>query len=230
MTRSDNQDREAVVLVHGLWMHGLVMEPMRWRLEQQHGYAVHAYSYPSVVEGLDANVDRLLAFLRGIRAPRVHLVGHSMGGVLVLRALARVPDAVQGRVVCLGAPLAGSGAAQALKRLRGGEAMLGKLIRESLLQDPMTTYEGPRDVGVIAGDGGFGIGAMLNALESDALRPPHDGTVTVDETRLPGIRDHIVLSVTHTWMLVSPEVAEQTVHFIKHGEFRRKLPPAERSR
>lgn len=222
MTRTDgNNDREAIVLIHGLWMHGLVMEPMRWRLEHQYGYAVHPYSYPSVAEGLDANVERLLEFLRGISAPAVNLIGHSLGGVLAVRALARMPDAVSGRVVCLGSPLAGSGAARALKRLRGGEAMLGRLIRDSLLQDPLTAYEGQRDVGVIAGDGGFGIGAVMNALQSGALTPPHDGTVTVDETRLAGIADHLVLPVTHTWMLLSPEVADQAAYFIERGEFKR---------
>jgi len=210
-----------VVLVHGLWMHGLVMEPMRWRLEQRHGYAVYPYSYPSVAEGLDANIERLLDFLGAIDAPKVNLIGHSLGGVLAVRALARAPDAVSGRVVCIGSPLAGSGAARALKSVRGGEAMLGKLILESLLQEPMNVYEGVCDVGVIAGDGGFGIGAVMNAVEPGALTPPHDGTVTVAETRLAGIADHVVLPVTHTWMLLSPEVADQAAHFIMHGEFRR---------
>lgn len=209
------------MLVHGLWMHGVVMEPMRWRLEHHHGYAVHSYSYPSVARGLTANIERLAEFLREIRAPRVHLVGHSLGGVLAVRTLVRLPEVVSGRVVCLGSPLVGSGAARALKTLRGGEAMLGKLIRESLLQDPLTGFAGNHEVGVVAGKGGFGIGTLMNVVEKGALNGPHDGTVTVDETRLPGIKDHLVLPVTHTWMLVSPEVADQAAHFIRHGEFRR---------
>lgn len=221
MTRSGSKSREAVVLVHGLWMHGLVMEPMRWRLEHHYGYAVHPYSYPSVAQGLAENVQRLAEFLAAIRAPKVHLVGHSLGGVLALRTLGHMPDTVPGRVVCLGSPLVGSGAARALGRWHGGEAMLGKLIRESLLQDPLTRCEGHRDVGVIAGDGGFGIGALMNAVEAGALKGPHDGTVTVDETRLPGITDHVVLPVTHTWMLLSPEVADQAAYFLARGEFKR---------
>lgn len=209
-----------MVLIHGLWMHGLTMEPMRWRLDQRHGFAVHSYSYPSVAQGLAANVQRLVDFLKTVRAPRLHLVGHSLGGVLALRALARMPDAAPGRVVCLGSPLVDSGAARSMSRLRGGELLLGKLIREAVLQEPLQRYEGRRDVGVIAGDAGFGMGLLLNSLVLDSLEGPHDGTVSVEETRLPGIKDHLVLPVNHTWMLVSRRVADQAAHFIRQGVFR----------
>ena len=213
--------REAVVLIHGLWMHGLTMEPMRWRLEHKHGYVVHTYSYPSVAQGLAVNVTRLVDFLRGVQGQRVHLVGHSLGGVLALRALDRMPNAAPGRVVCLGSPLVDSGAARSLKRWKGGDILLGKLIREAVLENPLERYEGKRDVGVIAGDAGFGMGLLLNSLALDALEGPHDGTVAVDETRLPGIKDHVVLPVNHTWMLVSRDVADQAASFIRSGAFRR---------
>jgi pimeloyl-ACP methyl ester carboxylesterase len=213
---------DAVVLIHGLWMHGLTMEPMRWRLAAHFGFAVHSYTYPSVAEGLAANVRRLSAYLASLPARRLHLVGHSLGGILALRTLAGLPDAPPGRVVCLGTPLSGSSAAQALRRWRAGEAMLGKMIRDTVIDAPLTAYDGDRDVGVIAGDSGFGIGLLLNAVAAGALASPHDGTVTVAETRLPGIRDHLVLPVTHTWMLLSREVADQTAHFLRHGEFARE--------
>lgn len=207
--------KEAVVLIHGLWMPGLVMEPMRWRLEQRHGFAVHTFSYPSVAQGLAANVSLLRDFLKGINSRRLHLVGHSLGGVLALRTLARMRDAPPGRVVCVGSPLVGSGAARSLERWQGGDLLLGKLIREAVLSDPLQRYEGKREVGVIAGDGGFGAGVLLSAFEG-----PHDGTVAVEETRLPGITDHVVLPVNHTWMLISRDVADQAGHFLKHGAFK----------
>ena len=78
-------------------------------------------------------------------------------------------------------------------------------------------WSGRRDVGVIAGSMGVGIGRLFGALE-DA----HDGTVMVEETRLPGAKDHIVVAASHTGLLLSAEVAAQTRHFLEHGEFSRR--------
>jgi len=207
---------EVIVLLHGLWMHGLTMEPLRWRLRQQSGLPVHVYDYPSMGQGLAPNSRRLAEFLSRIPAGKLHLVGHSLGGVLALQTLARMPAAPPGRVVCIGSPLVGSGAAAELASWTGGKAMLGKTIRESVLESPLRRYEGDREVGVIAGDLGFGIGLVTASVEA-----PHDGTVAVSETRLPGIADHVVLPVTHTAMLLSRNVADQTAWFIRHGKFRR---------
>ncbi len=204
---------ETVVLLHGLWMHGSTMEIMRQRLIRRHGFNVQSFSYRSVRHGLAANVQRLIQFLRRSEEPTIHLVGHSLGGVLALRALeaATLPP---GRVVCLGSPLTGSAAARALGAWPAGSQMLGELIHEAVVREPLTEYRGDRDVGVIAGRIGFGPALALNALRGE-----HDGAVTVEETRLPGIADHVVLSVTHTGMLLSRRLADQTAHFLRHGRF-----------
>ncbi|MGI9329544.1 MAG: esterase/lipase family protein [Gammaproteobacteria bacterium] len=207
---------EAIVLLHGLWMHGLAMEPLAWRLRQHYGFQVHVYDYPSVGQGIAPNSRQLAEFLRQIPTRKLHLVGHSLGGVLALKTLARMTAAPPGRVVCIGSPLVGSGVAAELARWTGGKAMLGKTIRESVLESPLSVYEGDREVGVIAGDLGFGIGVVTQAIAA-----PHDGTVSVSETQLPGITDHVVLPVTHTAMLLSRKVADQAVYFIRHGKFRR---------
>jgi hypothetical protein len=69
---------------------------------------------------------------------------------------------------------------------------------------------------VIAGSVGLGVGRLVANLD-DA----HDGTVLVEETRLPGAKDHLVVATTHTGLLVSAAVAEQTRHFLDHGMFKR---------
>ncbi|MCZ6498198.1 MAG: alpha/beta hydrolase, partial [Gammaproteobacteria bacterium] len=53
-----------------------------------------------------------------------------------------------------------------------------------------------------------------------ALPSPHDGTVAVEETRLEGATEHIVLPVSHLSMLWSGVVAEQVVNFLSSGRFR----------
>jgi len=202
-----------VVLVHGLWTHGLVTAMLERRLRRL-GFAVRSCSYPSVGGTLQTNVDRILDCVRGIDAAPLHLVGHSLGGVLVLRAVAAAPWLPPGRIVCLGAPLTGSVAARALQRWPGGPAILGPTLRDAVLDEPLDAAPPGREVGVVAGRIGVGGGLLLGAL-----RPPHDGAVTVAETRLPGITDHRVLPVTHTGMLFSPAVARATAHFLRHGRF-----------
>ena len=88
---------ETVVLVHGLWVHGIVMELMRRRVARC-GYRALAYSYPSMRLTLAENAERLARFSRGLAAPRLHFVGHSLGGLIVLRMLERASGVARGRV------------------------------------------------------------------------------------------------------------------------------------
>jgi hypothetical protein len=53
------------------------------------------------------------------------------------------------------------------------------------------------------------------------LPVPNDGTVSVDETRLAGAKEHIVHDVSHTGMLMSAAVAESLVKFLGSGSFGR---------
>ena len=76
-----------VVLVHGLWMHSVVMSLLGLRLERQ-GFSIEGFTYPSVRAGLSANTRLLHEFIAGLRAKPVHIVGHSLGGVLSLHASA----------------------------------------------------------------------------------------------------------------------------------------------
>jgi pimeloyl-ACP methyl ester carboxylesterase len=207
---------DSVVLIHGLWMTGAESGLLRSRLRDDYGFDTRQYSYHTVQIGLDENVNQLHAFLAEVPGDTVHLVGHSLGGLLALHTLTRFPDNRQGRVVCLGSPLKGSSAARAMAGLPFGEEILGATIRDAVLSGGMTEYRGAREVGVIAGTLGVGLGVIIENLPS-----PNDGTVAVEETKLPGIRDHLEISVSHTGLLVSPTVASQTAFFLRHGEFAR---------
>lgn len=204
---------ETVVIVHGLWVHGLAMELMRRRVARC-GYRALAFSYPSMRLTLSENADRLARYCRDLAATPVHLVGHSLGGLVVLRMLERTPGVPARRIVLTGTPCAGSLAAQRLARLPGGRAALGRSVSEwygSERRAPDARHE----IGVIAGRLPIGIGRIV----APDLPAPSDGVVSVAETRLPGMRDHVVLNVSHSGMLLSRAVVRQICAFLRDGRF-----------
>lgn len=210
-------DQETVILVHGLWMHGAVMALMRRRIARC-GYRVVSYSYPSMRLTLTENAERLASFCDGMAAPRLHFVGHSLGGLVILKMLERAAGLSIGRIVLAGPPYADSFAAHRLARLPGGGKALGRGIPEWLAGARPGDLE-RHEIGVIAGDSGFGLGTLI----APDLPRPNDGVVSVAETRLPAARDHIVLRVGHTAMLVSTAVVRQVCAFLRHGAFSRRM-------
>ncbi len=205
--------QDTVVLVHGLWVHGIVMELMRRRVSR-HGYRALAYSYPSVRLTLAENAERFARYCRELAAPRLHFVGHSLGGLIVLRMLERAAGLEPGRIVLIGTPVAGSLAAQRLARLPGGRTALGRGMAE-WLDSVRPVAGGGRDIGVIAGKLPLGLGRIV----APDLPEPSDGAVSLAETRLPAMRDHIVLNVSHSGMLISRAVAHQICAFLRDGAF-----------
>lgn len=206
--------RDTVVLVHGLWVHGVAMSLIRRRLERD-GYQALSFSYPSMRRGLDENAERLAAYCRDLQSPRVHLVGHSLGGLIVLRALGRLSGS--GRVVTMGTPYVECHAAKCLARLPGGRAALGRSMPE-WLEAARPVLQGGTEIGVIAGRRPLGLGRLV----ARDLPRPSDGVVSVEETRLPGMRDHVVLDVSHSGMLVSRAVSRQIAAFLRDGAFARE--------
>lgn len=210
--------RDTVVVVHGLWMNGLENGVLRHRLDSAHGFVTTPFNYQSVRAGLDENVRLLRQFLAEVPGDTLHMVGHSLGGLLLLHAQQSQPDPRPGRIVCLGSPLRGSRAAKALAGLPFGDEILGATIRDAVLSGGLDAWRGRREVGVIAGTLAAGLGLVLSELPE-----PNDGTVAADETRLPGIADHLELKVSHTGLLFDDEVAAQTAYFLRHGIFERSV-------
>jgi len=207
-----------IVLLHGVWLPAVAMSSLARRLQTDHGRSCHLFGYPSVREGLDANAARLAAFVAQIEAERIGIIGHSLGGIVALRMLARSAPAKVHRLVCLGSPLMGSLAAKTLYKRNWGKTLIGRSLAsstvESRTEEWASQVTADYEVGVIAGHVAAGLGQALTSFSGD-----NDGTVSVEETRLPGIRDHLVLPVSHTGMLFSNRIAEHAVHFLDNGQF-----------
>jgi pimeloyl-ACP methyl ester carboxylesterase len=204
--------REAVVLLHGIWLARLSLVPLQQRLRRA-GYDAHILSYPSLRRTPAENAARLRAFLGRLGAPVVHVVGHSLGGLVALHLLEERPPARVGRCVLLGTPANGSAVAHLLARSWATRHLLGRSVVRGLLGEAPKAA-GPHEVGVIAGAQPLGAGRILRSLQR-----PHDGTVAVAETVLAGARDHLTLPVTHTGLLFSRAVADAVAAFLRSGRF-----------
>jgi len=209
-----------IVYVHGLWQRGLESHWLRRRLSLDLGAEARAFSYPSVAADATTNARALAKYLGAIRADTLHLIGHSLGGLVILKLFAedaevqaRLPP---GRIVLLGSPLRGSRSAQKLARLPFGKKIMGLGVGEELLASRERRWNGARDLGVIAGDLGFGFGRLVGPLGG-----PSDGTILVEETELEGTADRLVLRVSHTGMLFSAVVARAAGAFLRTGRFSR---------
>jgi pimeloyl-ACP methyl ester carboxylesterase len=202
---------EPVILLHGLWLRGATMGVFAQRLRTA-GFAPETFDYASVQGDAGEAVDKLADRIRALESPRVHLIGHSLGGLIALATLRALPTLTQGRVVCLGAPLKGSAAARGLRQWPMGAAMLGR--SAALLDTGFESWDGPNEIGMIAGRLPIGLGFVFGGIKG-----PHDGTVAVEETRLPGLADHIVIAAAHTGLAWSSEAAQQAIAFLRDGRF-----------
>ncbi len=198
-----------VVMVHGLWMVGAALHWFALRLREQ-GFVPEVFGYRSILGGPDAAVAALTGCLRG--GGPAHLVAHSLGGLVALETLSRQPDLQVERMVGLGVPLRGSGAAKSLARWPVVPLWLGR--SSALLRRGCARWPEAVEVGMVAGCIPRGLGALFAQFDGE-----HDGTVAVAETRHPLLAGHVVVPASHSGLIFSLAAAEQTAAFLRDGRF-----------
>lgn len=221
MTTEPAPPKGAVVLVHGLGRTGISMRVIAAALRKA-GYPTLSPWYglrrsmPEIVEYLHP---RITAFADAHPGP-LHIVTHSLGG-LVSRAFIKAHRPAQlGRVVMLAPPNAGSELADFVFSLGLDKLILGP-VGPHLRTGRADEHEGELgqvdfDLGVIAGD------LPLDPIIAPLLLPgANDGKVAVEATKIDGMRDHIVLPVQHTFMVQDSRVIEQVKAYLATGAFSR---------
>jgi alpha-beta hydrolase superfamily lysophospholipase len=214
---SDNS-RDTVIVVHGLGRTKLSMSSLAARLRDE-GYSVVGFSYPSTKQSVADSAAQLELQLQAVSASsrgRVHLVAHSLGGIVVRAALRRSCPANLGRVVMLGPPNRGSEIADRLRnnlfyKIATGPA--GQELGTEYSSTPNRLGAATFEVGVIAGN------RSLNPLFSAWLPGADDGKVSVQRTRLAGMTDFLVVPHSHTFIMCGSKVGAQVVHFLEYGCF-----------
>jgi pimeloyl-ACP methyl ester carboxylesterase len=210
--------RPSLLFVHGLWMTGAEAFALRRRLEREHGFDTELFAYRTTRDPLEAVAERLQQRVSALvrhGAKGVHLVAHSLGGLVVLACLEKF-DALlpPGRIVLLGAPVRGSAAARVAGSIGVGQWLIGPSAAEALVSHRRRVAPAGREVGIIAGTRPVGLGRWFARFDE-----PNDGTVAVSETQLEGACDRLVLPVSHLGMLMSPRAADACGQFLREGRF-----------
>jgi triacylglycerol lipase len=208
---------DGVVLLHGLCRGSACMEKMEKALSRA-GFVVENVDYPS----RSADIARLseLVITNALSSPKlegcskIHFVTHSLGGILVRSYFKRHACDRLGRVVMLGPPNQGSevvdqiGSWWVFRKINGPAG-------SELGTDPLSTPNrlGPVEfeLGVIAGD------RSINWINSLMIQGKDDGKVSVERTKVPGMKEHVTIHATHPYLMKNRHAIEYTVRFLKEG-------------
>ena len=204
-------------MLHGLARTDGSMNTLAQALDDA-GYFTVNIDYPSTKKHIAALAQDAIskALAQCPKHSTINFVTHSMGGILVRQYLKKNTIKNLGRVVMLGPPNKGSHVVDNLSKMPGFELIngpAGMQLGTTKISIPNTLGSANFELGVIAGT------RSINPLFSLMLPNPNDGTVSVENTRLKGMNDHIELPVTHSFMMMNMNVISQVIYFLENGVF-----------
>ena len=211
---------ECVVLLHGLARTASSLNVMQEALEED-GYLTANIDYPSREHEIAAlatlAVEEGLATCRaGENVEKIHFVTHSLGGILVRQYLSTETVDELGRVVMLGPPNQGSNAVDDLDGVPGFDWLngpAGHQLGKGEASVPLALGPVDFELGVIAGN------RTIDPITSAVLDDPDDGKVSVEDTKIDGMDDFVIVEHSHAFMMRMQQPIELTKKFLRTGSF-----------
>lgn len=212
---------ECVVLLHGFGRSSFSLARIASHLEEN-GYKTIPVDYPSRNYHIFQLAEQFILPQIRKKLPqcsKVHFVGYSMGGIITRYILAHHPIPNLGRVVFLASPNQGVEIANSLGKYVWFQTIFGPAMQDievgsSFLKNLPQKID--YEAGVISGN------FSINPITSLFLIPGEDdGTVSVESTKIEGMKDHIIVNSTHNLLLYNQNVIEEIGHFITNGKFKR---------
>ena len=208
-----------VILLHGLARSSHSMGKLAKALADK-GYLIVNVNYPSTKYKIEVLAQKEIneALGKCAKGSIVHFVTHSMGGILIRQYLNENNIDNLGQVIMLGPPNKGSEVVDKLCSMPGFKFIngpAGMQLGTGKLSIPKRLGRANFDVGIIAGT------RSINLILSAMLPSPDDGTVSVENTKIEGMLDHIELPVTHSFMMRNNSVIQQVIYFLEQGSFQR---------
>ena len=210
-----------MLLVHGLGRTERSMMILAQRLEWA-GYDVETVDYPSRSGTIEDHAETLAEAVAECcaRNPRVHFVGHSLGGIVIRTYLAETPPDSLGRVVLLAPPSQGSELAEWVSDLVFGDTTL---VEDALGPTGIRLGTDSTDIPAALGPPHYPMGIItgnrsLNPIGSIVIPGPDDGFVGVEEARIEGV-PVVVLPRSHTFIMNSRFASDAVIRFLRTGAF-----------
>lgn len=207
--------KQNVLLIHGILMNPLEMRFLGWQLESS-GFHVHYVYYQSVLKTPSENARIIHKKIQKLKLDQLHIVAHSLGGVITMHLFDQFDDVPDGRVVMLGSPVnGGSWIARKMHNWPIVSPLLTRSMSNALSGKGVPDWKTKRDWGMIAGTKSqAGLGMIVGGLPNIS-----DGTVLVEETQHKEQTAHTIVNISHTGLLFSKRVAKLTSNFLRKGHF-----------
>ncbi len=181
---------------------------------EKSGFNVHYVFYQSVLKTSAQNARAIHQKIQKLKLPDLHIVAHSLGGIITLHLFDQFDDIPKGRVVMLGSPVNGSWIAQKVQDWPVVSPILACSMPSALSGENIPKWKNQREWGMIAGSKNSGLGLLTGGLPDKG-----DGTVLIEETRHSKQTKHVIINKSHTGLLFSKEVAQLTARFLTKGIF-----------